>query len=103
MKHFMIKYRFKSGSPEEWRGHIAQFISNLNSDPDLKGKISYRCMKERDGAEYYHLASTSDDESAAALQGKEFFKFYSAETRRVAGGELSVVPLEMIGETDHRA
>jgi hypothetical protein len=37
------------------------------------------------------------------LQGKEFFKFYSAETRRVAGGELSVVPLEMIGETDHRA
>ena len=56
MKHFMIKYRFKSGSPEEWRGHIAQFISNLNSDPDLKGKISYRCMKERDGAEYYHLA-----------------------------------------------
>ena len=103
MKHFMIKYRFVSGSPEEWRGHIAQFISNLKSDPDLKGEISYRCMKERDGAEYYHFASTSDDEATAALQGKEFFKFYSAETWRVAGGELSVVPLEMIGETDHRA
>jgi hypothetical protein len=103
MKHFLIKYRFTTGSPDEWRGHIAQFIAHLNSDPDLKGKISYRCMKERDGVEYYHLASTADDAAAAALQSKDFFKFYSAETRRVAGGELSVVPLEIIGETEHRA
>ena len=87
MKHFMIKYRFKSGSPEEWRGHIAQFISNLNSDPDLKGKISYRCMKERDGAEYYHLASTSDDEAAAALQGKDISS--SIQRRPGASQEVS--------------
>jgi len=103
MKHFLIKYRFKDGSPEEWRRHIAAFIAHLDNDPALKGKISYRCMKQRDGADYYHLASTSDDEAAAALQGKEFFKLYSAETRRVAGGELSVLPLEILGETNYRA
>jgi len=103
MKHFLIKYRFKEGSPEEWRERIAAFISHLDTDPDLKGKISYRCMKERDGADYYHLASTPDDAAAAALQSKEFFKFYSAETRRVAGGEVSVVPMEILGETKHRA
>ncbi len=103
MKHFLIKYRFKEGSPEEWRGHIADFISHLDSDPDVKGKIGYRCMKERDSDNYYHLASTSDDAAAAALQGKDFFKFYSGETRRVAGGEVSVAPLEMIGATSYRA
>jgi hypothetical protein len=103
VKHFLIRYRFKEGSPEEWRGHIAAFIAQLDDDPDLKGKVAYRCMKERDGADYFHFASTSDDAAAAALQGKDFFKFYSGETRRVAGNELSVVPLEMIGQTRYRA
>ncbi len=101
MKHFLIKYRFKEGSPEDWRKRIADFIAHVNADPDVSGKISYRCMKERDGADYYHLASTSDDAAAAALQGKDFFKSYSAETRRIAGGEVSVLPLEIIGQTDY--
>ena len=103
MKHFLIKYRFRVGSPTEWREHIAAFISHLDDDPDLRGKISYRCMKERDGDDYYHLASTADDAAAAALQDKEFFKLYSAQTRRVAGGELSATPLEIIGQTIHKA
>jgi hypothetical protein len=101
MKQFLIKYRFKDGSPEAWRRHIADFIAHLDSDPELKGRISYRCMKELDSSDYYHLASTSDDEAAAILQSREFFKLYSAETRRVAGGELSVLPLEIIGQTDY--
>ena len=40
MKHFMIKYQFKSGTKEEWHRDIAAFISALDTDPALKGRIS---------------------------------------------------------------
>ena len=56
IKHFLIKYVFKSGTREAWHLQIQQFISSLDNDPELKGRISYRCMKERDGSGYYHLA-----------------------------------------------
>ncbi len=99
MKHFLIKYQFKNGTREAWHQHIDQFIGWLNSDPDLKGKISYRCMKEKDGTGYYHLAAASDDQAIKALQSKDFFKRYTEETKLVAGGEVEVVPLELIAET----
>jgi hypothetical protein len=103
MKYFLIKYQFKNGAPEAWRQHIADFISALENDPELRGRISYRCMKEKDGARYYHLAATSDDQAAGVLQSRDFFKRYNEETRRVAGGEVEVTPLEVIAETAHRA
>jgi len=61
MKHFLIKYCFKHGSRAEWHQDIARFISALESDPDLNGKISYRSMKVKGGDDYYHLASAEDE------------------------------------------
>jgi len=58
MKHFMIKYQFANGTTEDWHREIGRFIAALNSDPELKGKISYRCMKNRDDTSYYHLAAS---------------------------------------------
>ena len=57
MKHFMIKYQFANGTTEEWHREIERFIAALDSDPELKGKISYRCMKNRDDSSYVHLAA----------------------------------------------
>ena len=99
MKHFLIRYQFKSGSREAWHQHIAQFISALDNDPELKGKISYRCLKERDGTGYYHLAAASDAEAISALQSRDFFRRYTEESKAVASGEVEVVPLEFIAET----
>lgn len=56
MKQFLIKYRFAQGTVEEWHQEIARFIVNLDGDPVLKGRISYRCMKNAKGSDYYHLA-----------------------------------------------
>ncbi len=39
MKHFMIKYQFANGTPEEWHREIGRFIAALDNDPELKGKI----------------------------------------------------------------
>ena len=77
MKHFLIKYRLSNGSQDEWRQDIEQFIAALDADPALKGKISYRAMKNRDGADYYHLATAVDDDAVKALGRSEFFKAYT--------------------------
>jgi hypothetical protein len=95
----MIRYQFKVGPQEAWHQQVSEFIAALDSDPDLKGKIAYRCLKERNGSGYYHLASAVDDAAVAALQSKEFFRRYQAETKRVGGGEVQVLGLELIAET----
>lgn len=99
MKHFLIRYTRSGGTEEAWHQDIAAFIAELDNDPDLKGKIVYRCMKVRDDTSYYHLAAAADDQAIKALQQREFFKRYTEKTRLVAGGEVSVSPLEIIAET----
>jgi hypothetical protein len=105
MKRFLIAYTFRldSASVGEWHRRVAEFISALESDPELKGRITYRCMKTKDGADYYHLAEAVDDEAIKALGQREFFKRYTEETKRVAGGVVAVSPLETIAETARSA
>jgi hypothetical protein len=100
MKHFMIKYRHRPDAGPEWHEQIAEFIARLNADPDLRGRISYRCMKARDGSDYYHLAAAADEQAIKALQSKEFFTRYTAQTKAAAEGAVEVLPLELIAETD---
>jgi len=99
MKRFMIKYQFANGTAEEWHREIGRFIAALNSDPELKGKISYRCMKNRDDSSYYHLAAATDEQAIKTLQQRDFFKHYTEKTRQVAGGDVVVTPIELIAET----
>ncbi len=103
MKHFLIKYRFQNGSQDAWHKDIAEFISALDGDPALRGKISYRCMKTRDGSDYYHLATAVDEQAIKALQACAFFSRYTEKTKLAAGGSVDVLPLEIIAETALRA
>ncbi len=103
MKHFLIKYHFTTGTEEDWHRAIAKFIAGLEDVPALRGKISYRCMKRRGGSDYYHLAAAADDQAIKTLQAQDFFAPYTEETKRVAGGEVEVLPLEIIAETQYRA
>ena len=99
MKQFLIRYRLTNATPDAWHQDVAKFISALDNDPDLKGRISYRVMKTKEGADYYHIASPSDDDAVKTLQQRDFFKTYQERTRAVAGGEVVVSPLEIIAET----
>jgi hypothetical protein len=99
MKRFLIKYRFSAGTRDDWHAEIARFIAALSTDPALKGRISYRCMRARDSDDYYHLASTADDTAAKELQQRDFFKHYTEATKRVSGGTVEVLPLDVIAET----
>jgi hypothetical protein len=103
MKHFLIKYRFKDGSPDAWREEIERFIAAIEADQSLNGRIAYRCMKADNGSgEYYHLATTADDEAGKALQSRDFFKRYSETMKRASGGTLEVLPLAILAETSAR-
>jgi hypothetical protein len=100
MKHFMIKYQFANGATENWHREIGRFIAAIDADPELKGRITYRCMKNRDDSSYFHLAAAADDQAVKTLQSRDFFKHYNAKTREAAvGGEVTVTPIELIAET----
>ncbi len=99
MKQFMIKYRLENGTEAEWHREIAAFIAALDADPVLSGKITYRCLKARDGADYFHMATAADDESIKTLQQRDYFSKYTELTKRVSGGGVVVVPLQVIAET----
>jgi hypothetical protein len=100
VKYSIIKYQFANGTSEEWHREVARFIAALDSDPELKGKISYRCMKNRGDSSYFHLAGAADDAAIKTLQSRDFFKAYQARTREVAdGGNVTVTPIELIAET----
>jgi len=99
MKTFLISYSLKEGTETQRRQEMEAFIAALQADPTLKGRIGYRCMKAKDGAAYYHLATTFDEGANAELQSKDFFKRYSEQTKRCAGGTVTVTPLEIVAET----
>ena len=103
MNHFLIKYRFATGSPDEWHAEIRRFIAALENDPTLSGRISYRALKAKAGSDYYHLAAAVDDATAKALGERDFFSHYTEQSDIVSGGTVEVVPLEMIAETTYRA
>ena len=52
--------------------------------------------------DYYHIATTMDEDAARTLQERAFFGRYTSESKRVSGGTLEVVPLTVIAETAAR-
>jgi len=76
---------------------VQWFIAAIDSDAELRGRISYRCMMNRDDLSYSHLAAAA---AVKALQSQDFFKAYSERTRQVAaGGQVTVTPIELIAGT----
>lgn len=105
LKRFLITYTFRPGhaTVDEWHRHVAEFIAALAADPALGGRIRYTCMKAKDGSKYFHIAEVADDDAPKELQQRDFFKRYTEETKRVAGGEVEVVGLETIAESQRLA
>jgi hypothetical protein len=101
MKHFLIRYRLTNGTEADWHQTVARFISALDDDPELKDKISYRCMRIRDDRAYYHLAAAVDDRTIKVLQQREYFKRYTEATNHAGGGEVVVSAIDIIAETAH--
>ena len=103
MKNFLIRYRLTSGTEADWHQTVTQFIAALDDDPELRHKISYRCMKIRDDQAYYHLATAADEHAVKILQQREYFKRYTEATNHAGGGDVVVSPLDIIAESVHAA
>jgi quinol monooxygenase YgiN len=100
MKRFIIQYTFglDAEARDEWHRQIAAFIVAIDADPELRGNLRYRVTRARDGAEYFHHVDATED-AVHALNQREFFARYTAETKRVAAGTLRVIGLESVAET----
>ncbi|GEM_PF-4504120 len=48
---------------------------------------------------YYHFVSAEDERAIKTLGERNFFSSYTKRTEAVAGGEVEVLPLELIAET----
>ena len=101
MKRFVIQYRQEAGTPDAWHQEIGRFIAALEADPELAGRISYRCLRMGQGPAYMHLVAAEDD-VPNLLQTRPWFKHYTEETRRVGGGKVEVTPIEIVAETKAR-
>jgi len=65
----------------------------------LKRKNLVSELKVKDSEDYYHLASAEDDLTVKTLGERDFFSSYTKRTEAMSGGEVEVLPLEIIGET----
>jgi len=103
MKHLLIKYTRTSGSHEDWGREVGRFINALDTDPALSGKIAYRCLKHKEGADYYHIVAVADEDTTRTLGERDFFSAYTERVGTVSGGTVEVLPLELVAETAFRA
>lgn len=99
MKHFLVRYRFLTGSPDAWHLEIERFVAALDADPELHDRISYRCTKVKDGADYVHLATAADDEAVKLLGTRSYFIHYTRQCDLVSNDGVEVLPLELIART----
>ncbi|MDB4979880.1 MAG: hypothetical protein JWM82_632 [Myxococcales bacterium] len=49
-KRFSIRYNFTldNDSVDAWHVHVATFISEIENDPALQGRLSYLCLKDEE-------------------------------------------------------
>ena len=99
MKRFLITYSREKATEGEWHARVGEFIREIESDADLKGRIFYTVMRAKDGASYYHLAEVLDDKAGEILQTREFFKAYTAATKKTGGDKVVVTPIEIVAAT----
>lgn len=99
MKRFLITFTRESGTESEWHQEVRRFVEALDRDPELAGRISYRSLKAGAASGYYHIATVADETAVRKLQERDYFKHYTEQTRRIAGGKVETRPLELVAET----
>ena len=69
MKRFLITYTYGEGaeSVAAWHARVREFVSAVENDAALGGRIAYRCLKVRDRPVYYHIAEAETDQAIQAL------------------------------------
>jgi hypothetical protein len=94
----LIEYRIKEPS-KTWESEVVPFIEAIDGDPSLRGRISYRCLKQQDGVSFCHFAAASDESAVEELKRKPFFKPYSERLRAVAESGPKFTKVAVIGGT----
>jgi hypothetical protein len=95
----LIRYTISEPS-EEWEREVLAFIHAIDRDTSLRGRVSYRCLKETDAVSYCHVAAAVNDGAVEDLKQRPFFKTYSKRLRTVAKVGPHFTKLQVVGGTD---
>ena len=98
MIYSLIQYKLKEPS-KAWEREVLAFIQEIDCDPSLRGRVSYRCLKQQDGVSFCHLAAAVDDNAIDDLKRRPFFKPYSERLRAVAANGPEFTKLDVVGGT----
>jgi hypothetical protein len=99
MIYSLIRYAIREPS-EDWEREVSAFIQAIDRDPSLRGRVSYRCLKESDGVSFCHIAAAVNDSAVEDLKERPFFKPYSAKLRAIATRGPEFTKLQVVGETE---
>jgi hypothetical protein len=99
MIYSLIRYSINVPN-EDWEHEVLAFVRAIDRDPSLRGRVSYRCLKEGDGVSFCHIAAAVNDAAVDDLKERPFFRPYSAKLRAIAKCEPEFTKMQVVGGTE---
>jgi hypothetical protein len=100
MRSLLVQYTLQAGTQDEWRKTIADFIANVNNEPELAGRFIYQVMEGKDDpTQKTHLISFIDDRAGDDIEAKPFLDGFRKAISHFASGKQKVTPLTIIARS----
>ncbi len=99
MDGILIQYDY-SGDEVPWRAAVEEFTGEIDADPVLKGKFSYRVSIAADGIGRVHVGAWENEDILAHLQSQRFFKDFAAKVGEFAGGGQKALRIKLAASTN---
>lgn len=90
MEGIVIRYEY-DGDEAPWREAIDGFIAAIDADGDVRGRFSYSVNVAPDGKQRVHIGRWTEAAALETLQGRDYFKAFSATLQGLAGDTLAAV------------
>lgn len=99
MDGILIQYEYK-GDEDQWKIAVNEFITQVNSDSELKGKFTYSIFKTSEPVKRVHVGRWDSNQTLETLKSRRFFKDFTESMQGLAGDSLSSIRLQPELETD---
>jgi hypothetical protein len=93
-----LQYEF-SGDENEWNAAVATFVQEIDEDPDIAGRFTYRVTKAKDSNKRIHWGQWDVPETLQTLQSRDYFKAFALKLQQLYGGTLSPTPVSILHRT----
>ena len=93
-----VQYEF-SGNEAEWDAAVATFVQEIDADPDVSGRFTYRVTRVKDGSKRIHWGQWDVPETIQLLQSRDYFRMFTAKLQELHGGKLEPTLVSILHST----